>query len=115
MLKVAPLSLPLGYYSWFLLNMAHRAAPYNRVAPVKSSFWFGMETQTHPLKGNDGANADVGMLGPRSLAVFDGVSGVADEGLNPAGLPTQLAVILPEVSNIFLGTLRMVLSYWSRN
>ena len=76
--------------------MASRYTPYNcnqSTSPsTRLELWVGSETQCHPLKNNTGNNADVVLGMERCLGVLDGVSGVAEVGLLPAAMSTDLAV-----------------------
>ena len=52
--------------------------------------WFGSSSEVHPLKA-DQTNADAFFVGSRFRGVFDGVGGVANEGLHPNAMSVDLA------------------------
>lgn len=71
--------------------MANRYSPYPLTSPSSLRLWLGAKSEVHPSK-QDQENADAFHVSPRSLAVFDGVSGVREEGLVPAAMSTEMAV-----------------------
>ena len=76
--------------------MLHRYSPYGmkstRSPPTRLYLWSGYDTQCHPLKQNEGNNADVVLVAERFIEVLDGVSGVAEIGLEPAAMSNELAI-----------------------
>ena len=68
----------------------NRFKPYPNAVPASMHVWFGSSSEVHPLKA-DQTNADAFFVGSRFMGVFDGVGGVANEGLQPNAMSVDLA------------------------
>ena len=82
-------------------TMAYRSQPYavrhtkQASPPVKLDLWSAGASKVHPLK-MDQENADTYFITDRSLAVFDGVSGMAEISIKPAAMSSELAFRVSE-------------------